>query len=146
MVYAALCQAASLAGIENKPWIRDLYTIQIGNLSSLNSPHVTKLTCLPQLLSNIDRVAKSHNEGKDSKPVFDEILDSKLSEEDKKRSGCCRGSKLLHGRHRNYILNPERASYEFGGPFHLWRLTSVPDHDRLPSFNPTGPRKIENRA
>lgn len=37
-----------------------------------------------QLLSNIDRVAKSRHEGKDNKTVFDEILDSKLSEEDKR--------------------------------------------------------------
>ena len=37
-----------------------------------------------QLLSNIARVAKSHYEGKDNKTVFDEILDSRLSEEDKK--------------------------------------------------------------
>ncbi|KAF6241485.1 hypothetical protein HO173_000195 [Letharia columbiana] len=36
-----------------------------------------------QLLSNIDRVSKSHHEGKDNKTVFDEILDSKLSEQDK---------------------------------------------------------------
>ena len=45
---------------------------------------VTKLNCLQQLLSNIDRVAKSHHEGKDNKTVFDEIFDSRLSEEDKK--------------------------------------------------------------
>lgn len=73
-----------MVGIENKPRIRDFYQIQIGNLSGLMTPQVTKLTFLQQLLSNIDRVAKSHHEGKDNKTVFDEILDSRLSEEDKK--------------------------------------------------------------
>ena len=44
---------------------------------------VIKLNFLQQLLSNIARVAKSHHEGKDSKTVFDEIFDSRLSDEDK---------------------------------------------------------------
>lgn len=72
-----------MASIENKPRIRDLYKIQNGNLSGLIA-QVRKLNCVQQLLGNIDRVAKSHHEGKDNKTVFDEILDSKLSEEDKK--------------------------------------------------------------
>ena len=83
MVHATLCQAASVASIENKSRIRDLYNIQKGNLSGLISRGTT-LKYLQQLLGNIDRVAKFHHEGKDSKTVFDEILDSKLSEEDKK--------------------------------------------------------------
>ncbi|CAD6568404.1 MAG: hypothetical protein ASARMPRED_001705 [Alectoria sarmentosa] len=37
-----------------------------------------------QLLDNIDRVAKFHYQGKDSKTVFDELFDSRLSEEDKR--------------------------------------------------------------
>lgn len=44
---------------------------------------VIKLNLSQQLLSNIERVRKAHGEGKDSKTVFDEIFDSKLSEEDK---------------------------------------------------------------
>jgi len=44
---------------------------------------VTKLNLPQQLLSNIERVRKAHGEGKDSKTVFDEIFDSKLSEADK---------------------------------------------------------------
>ena len=40
--------------------------------------------CTQQLLDNVARVAKHHNEGKDQKTVFDEILDSRLSEDDKK--------------------------------------------------------------
>jgi len=47
------------------------------------SPTVIKLNLSQQLLSNIERVRKAHGEGKDSKTVFDEIFDSKLSEEDK---------------------------------------------------------------
>ncbi|KAM0802677.1 oxoglutarate/iron-dependent oxygenase [Usnea florida] len=39
-----------------------------------------------QLFSNVERISKAHREGKDSKTVFDEMLDSKLSEEDKKPS------------------------------------------------------------
>lgn len=38
---------------------------------------------MKQLLSNIARVMKSHNESKDRTTVFDEILDSRLSAEDK---------------------------------------------------------------
>lgn len=72
-----------MARIENKPRIRDFYKIQNGTLSGLIT-QMTKLNRLQQLLSNIDRVAKSHHEGKDNKTVFDEILDSKISEEDKK--------------------------------------------------------------
>ena len=72
-----------MVSIENKSWIRDLYKIQNGNVSNLIA-QVTKLKGSQQLLSNIDRVAKSHHEGKDNKTVFDEIFDSKLSAEDKK--------------------------------------------------------------
>ena len=72
-----------MAGVENQPRIRDLYKIQNGNLSG-SITQETQLNRLQQLLSNIDRVAKSHHEGKDNKTVFDEIFDSKLSEEDKK--------------------------------------------------------------
>lgn len=71
-----------MARIENKPRIRYLYSVQNGNRSDLIT-QVTKLNRLQQLLSNIDRVSKSHHEGKDNKTVFDEILDSKLSEQDK---------------------------------------------------------------
>ena len=52
-------------------------------LEALIVSQVTELIVLQHLLSNIAKVAKSHNQGKDSKTVFDEILDSKLSVQDK---------------------------------------------------------------
>lgn len=72
-----------MADLKNKPWIRDLWQIQIGNLSDLFILPRTELTFTQQLLDNIDRVSKAHHQGKDNKTVFDEILDSRLSEEDK---------------------------------------------------------------
>ena len=53
-------------------------------LETMTVSQVTELISLQHLLSNIAKVAKSHNQGKDSKTVFDEILDSKLSAQDKK--------------------------------------------------------------
>lgn len=72
-----------MASIEDKPRVRDLHTIQTGAFRG-STAQISKLTCYQQLLSNITRVSKSHHEGKDSKTVFDEIFDSKLSDEDKK--------------------------------------------------------------
>ena len=83
MVYATLRQAASVAHIEDQSRLRDLYQVQTGKSCQLEFIR-NEAKSVQQLLSNIDRVAKSHHEGKDSKTVFDEIFDSKLSEEDKK--------------------------------------------------------------
>lgn len=83
MVHTIIRRATSVASAEIESRIRDLHRIQKG-ASGLITPWLTELTSSQQLLDNIDRVAKSHYQGKDSKTVFDEIFDSKLSEEDKK--------------------------------------------------------------
>ncbi|KAL9104891.1 MAG: hypothetical protein Q9163_000208 [Psora crenata] len=54
------------------------------NSNWVQAPQFNRVFFEMQLLGNISRVSEAHNEGKDSRTVFDEILDSKLSEEDKK--------------------------------------------------------------
>ena len=87
-------------------------------------------------------VAKSHHEGKNSETVSDEILDCKLSEEDKNPlSSLQKTQNFSITGTGNYVLDPEYAPNEVGGPFRLCRLTSVPNHDR-PPFNRAGSRKF----
>ena len=72
-----------MAGVEVESRIHDFHRIQKG-ASVLITPELFGLTTSQQLLANIDRVSKSHHQGKGGNTVFDEILDSRLSEEDKK--------------------------------------------------------------
>ncbi|KAL9041934.1 MAG: hypothetical protein Q9214_003940, partial [Letrouitia sp. 1 TL-2023] len=69
--------------LESQSRIRELCQIQRGSSPAQSTLRV-KLTGLQQLSSNIERVMKDHHEVKDRKTIFDEILESRLSKEDKK--------------------------------------------------------------
>ena len=103
-------------------------------LETLIISRVIELTFWQQLLSNIAKVAKSHNEGKDSKTVFDEISDSKLSAEDKQPLRLLQEAQtfsIAGTETTTWILSVRRPRAEEAPPSlsHCRKLTLRSDHD-----------------